>query len=337
MPKRSRPERNAIARRRIRRILSQHTVANARTLEQEISDAGPSDQRIDPHILTSARNAMQREGQIAILQHAGIDWYALPNTDPDLLQSRLVLQAETVIALRQRSLSQRIGQTLEIATYKALLKLENPIFFGRFKDLEEHPDNEIYRKEEPPQHLGSREPEGDERLDFLLLTSSGTWLGLEFKNVREWLYPDRTEIREVIDKCLRLDCVPVMIGCRIPYVTFRLLQPCGVIIHQTYNQLFPTSDQVLADRARHKHNLGYHDIRLGNTPDDRLLKFITKNLITVADSARERFDAYKDILEAFVSHDIQYREFAARIRRRQSGSKEDNDWEHSDPADWDEY
>lgn len=106
-------------------------------------------------------------------------------------------------------------------------------------------------------HLGSRELEGDERLDFL------------------------------------------MIGCRIPYVTFRLLQPCGVIIHQTYNQLFPTSDQDLADRARHKHNLGYHDIRLGNTPDDRLLKFITKNLITVADSARERFDAYKDYPGSF--------------------------------------
>lgn len=88
------------------------------------------------------------------------------------------------------------------------------------------------------------------------------WLGLECKNVREWLYPDRTEIRETIDKCLRLDCVPVLIGQRIPYVTFRLLQPCGVIMHQTYNQLFPASDQDLADRARHKHNLGYHDIRI---------------------------------------------------------------------------
>jgi hypothetical protein len=51
---------------------------------------------------------------------------------------------------------------------------------------------------------------------------SGTWLGLECKNVREWLYPDRTEIRQTIDKCLRLDCVPMIIGRRIPYVTFRL-------------------------------------------------------------------------------------------------------------------
>jgi hypothetical protein len=226
-----------------------------------------------------------------------------------------------------------MGQTLEIATYRALLKLEDRKFFGRFRDLNEHGDDVMYRKEEPPQHLGSRELEGDERLDFLISAPSEIWFGLECKNVREWLYPDRTEIRETINKCLRLDCVPVIIGRRIPYVTFRLLQPCGVIIHQTYNQLFPVSDQELADRARHKDNLGYHDIRLGNT---RLLKFITENLLRVADGARERFDAYKDILESFVSDDIGYHEFAARVRRRQTGSNEDNDWEHSDPADWDE-
>jgi hypothetical protein len=51
-------------------------------------------------------------------------------------------------------------------------------------------------------------------------------------------------------------CVPVIIGRRIPYVAFRLLYPCGVILHQTHNQLFPVSDQELADRARHKDNLG---------------------------------------------------------------------------------
>jgi hypothetical protein len=65
---------------------------------------------------------MLREGALSILQHAGIDWYALPNTDPDLLQDRLALQAETLIALRQRSLSQRMGQTLEIATYYGLAR-----------------------------------------------------------------------------------------------------------------------------------------------------------------------------------------------------------------------
>src|ERR1700736_3432109 len=52
------------------------------------------------------------------------------------------------------------------------------------------PGNDRVRpaKEEPPQHLGSHELEGQERLDFLVHHPE-TWLGIECKNIREWLYP----------------------------------------------------------------------------------------------------------------------------------------------------
>src|ERR1700730_7765375 len=183
MPKLSRLERAAIARRRLIRILENHSVANARTLEQKISDAGPPDQRIDPHVLTPVRNAMQREGRISVVKRGNIDWYFLPETSPNILEIRLKLQSATFIALGKGNLSQRLGQALEIATYKALLQLENATFLGRFKDLEEHGDDQLYKKEEPPQHLGSRHLEGDERLDFLVSTSTGNWLGVECKNV----------------------------------------------------------------------------------------------------------------------------------------------------------
>jgi hypothetical protein len=72
---------------------------------------------------------LDERSEFSVSRHAGIDWYALPDTDPDLLQIRLEIQAETLIALRQRSLSQRMVQTLEIAAYKA----ENSIFSGRLK------------------------------------------------------------------------------------------------------------------------------------------------------------------------------------------------------------
>jgi hypothetical protein len=94
-----------------------------------------------------------------------------------------------------------------------------------------------------------------------------------------------------------LNCVPVIIGRRIPFVTFRLLHPCGVIVHQTYNQLFPASASIIADEARRKDGLGYFDIREGNLPDDRLLKFLTMNLPKIAAEAYERFDQYADLLE----------------------------------------
>jgi hypothetical protein len=79
---------------------------------------------------------------------------------------------------------------------------------------------------------------------------------------------------------------------------------------------------------------GLHDIRTGNAPDARLLKFIGQNLLAVAGDARSRFEEYKDLLAAFVADDTAYEEFAARVRRRERGLNEDSDWEEGDPADW---
>jgi hypothetical protein len=285
----------------------------------------PNDQRIDPHILTVVRNAMIRANQIRKLMYDNVPWFCLPETPESFLEQRLYPQRQTLRELNRGDLSHRIGQTLEIATYRALLQLQTGTFLGRFKDLDSHDDGSLYSKEEPPQHLGAYELEGQERLDFLVHHPE-TWLGIECKNIREWLYPDRPEVKEAIAKCVALDCIPVIIARRIPFVTFRLLSTCGVIFHETFNQLYPLSAQQIAERARHKDNLGYHDIRLGNTPDARLLKFITKDLFNVIDSALFSFNEYKDVLDQYVSESMGYDEFAARVRRRREGRHEDSDW-----------
>jgi hypothetical protein len=41
-----------------------HGIATARTLEQKISDGGPFNQRVDPHVLTPVRNRLVDEGKI---------------------------------------------------------------------------------------------------------------------------------------------------------------------------------------------------------------------------------------------------------------------------------
>src|SRR5207249_4542573 len=99
-------------------------------------------------------------------------------------------------------------------------------------------------------------------------------VGVEAKNIRDWIYPDSAPIRELIFKCCHLNAVPVMIARRIAYVTFSILHLCGLIVHQNYNQLFPNADALLAEKARHRNLLGYHDIRVGNEPDKRLSVFL---------------------------------------------------------------
>jgi hypothetical protein len=220
-------------------------------------------------------------------------------------------------------ISPRVGQALEIATYRALRQLPNADFYGRFKDLDAHDDSTMYSKEEPPQHIGNKELTGDERLDFILRTIDAGAVGIECKNVRHWMYPHVDEIRETLRKCLLLDAVPVLIARRIPYVTFAVLCRCGHIIHQTYNQLLPSTDADLAAKVRDKHLLGYHDVRTTNQPDARLLKFITVNLPAVAPAARAKFDEYADLLWNYAFGETEYVEFAARVLRRSRGENED--------------
>lgn len=298
-----------------------------RTLEQKIADAGPTPQRVNPHILTRVRNVMLKEGS---LQRIGTNppWYAMGNEDPKKIQERLAILQPLQAQLSQKALTTRVGQALEIAAYRALLK--SPLeFFGAYTDLETHDDSTLYKKEEPPSNISGRSI-GAENLDFIARADRIT-CGIEIKNIREWLYPDRDEVRDAIRKCLTLDIVPVLVARRIPYVTFRLLSPLGVIVHQQYNQLLPASEAALAAQVRDKTLLGYHDVRTGNEPDARLQKFFVENLPKILGDARQRFDANKDLLERFATGDISYAEFAARVRRREAGTNEDHDWPEGEP------
>lgn len=326
-------DREQLARKRILSILRKHGVATARTLEQKISDAGPSNQRIDPHVLTPVRNQLVKTGDIIKITN-GAPWFHLKTTPEDTVKNRLAEQLP--IHKQYGKIGSRVGQCLEIAIYRALLEQDELDYLGSFKNLDDHDDSHPYKKEEPPQSLSGRSLDGDERLDFLVRHQEAGWAGIEAKNVREWLYPDRSEIAELLHKAVTLDVVPVLIGRRIPFVTFKVLSPCGVLFHQTYNQLIPEADRELAEKAKNKNLLGYHDIRIGNQPDDRLLKFIGTNLPKILPGARDRFDDYKDLLGDFGDGSMKYEEFSARARRRQEGKDEDSDWEIPEGYDYPE-
>jgi len=316
-------------------VLGTLVVANQRTLEQKISDAGPYNQRIDPHILSDVRSRLMKEGIIAAVNAAGAPWFYASNSDPAIRAAKL----NTLLDLYKRyiAIGGRIGQALEIATYRALCQLPNADFDGRFTDLDDHDDSKMYHQDPPGQHIGVRALKGQERLDYILRTRDAGPIGIECKNVRHWMYPHVAEIRQTLRKCIALDAVPVFISRRIPFVTFAVLSRCGFIIHQTYNQLFPATEAELAAKVRDKMLLGYHDVRLGNQPDARLLKFITVNLPKIAAASRAKFDDYKDLLEAFASGEKQYEEFAARVLRRSRGENEDGEFPAIDewpPPDW---
>ena len=321
------PSREEIARKRLFRILGAHGIATSRTLEQKISDAGPFNQRIDPHILTPARNKLIEEGVIKSKTHENAPWYYLSNTSAEIVSRRLSEQLPIFREFQHGNFGSRVGQCLEIAINRTLNDQNYFEYLGAFTNLEKHDDSSLYSKEEPPQSLSGNRLSGGKRLDFLVRHPEAGWAGIEAKNIREWLYPAREEITDLLEKCTTLDCVPVLIARRIHFVTFKVLSTCGVVFHQNYNQLLPETNKELANRAKDKLLLGYHDIRTGNIPDLRLEKFFNTNLPNILPIAREKFDKYKDLLGAFANGTMDYDEFAGRVRRRSQGLYEDGDWD----------
>ena len=320
--------------RRLRNILRRHTAASARILEQKISDAGPTNQRIDPHILTEARTFLLKKDEIVMENHSGVPWFYLKGTDPEQVKARLRELVDVHRETQKREFVNLLGQTLEISTFRALRSQNALQFFGNYPDLVTHDDSTLYRKEEPPSSLSSRSIPGGKKLDFLIQAAKGGYAGIEVKNIREWLYPDREEIREMLFKCCALDVVPVLIGRRIHYSTFSVLNPCGVIFHQTFNQLYPESAKALAAKVREKGLLGYHDVRLGNQPDTRLIRFIHEILPGLLPTARASFEKFKDLLSGYAEREHSYHSFAARVKRRMRGEPEDLPEFESETGEW---
>lgn len=298
-----------------------------RTLEMKISDAGPFDQRIDPHILTEARQELVAEGVLMSHRVAAHrpPWYYLGNTVFDALTDRFNLLEAIQTEYSRNEFLLRLGQALEIAVYRALVAA-NHVFFGGYPALGLHDDSQLYSKQEPPNHIGAHAIP-DARLVDYIVQHNGLWAAIECKNIREWIYSDRPEVKQLIDKALHLDCVPVLIARRIHPSTFLLFNKCGLIIHQVYNQRLANCDADLAARAANKTLLGYFDIRVGNEPDARLTKFLAVNLPAVLPAARTKFEQHKDLLIAYCHEGMSYEEFAARVRRRYDGTNEDGDWE----------
>lgn len=316
----------SLATKRLLAILRAHGVATARTLEQKISDAGPTNQRIDPHVLTIARKDLVSSKTIAVRSDGSTKWYYLAATPSAEVEVRYQELQPIHRRLQEQPFLVRMGQTLEIAVYRALLASKKLTFLGSYSDLDEHDDSTPYSKEEPPSSISGRRIPNDKKLDFILLHARAGPAGIEVKNLREWMYPDRDEVRALIAKCCHLDAVPVLIARRIPFVTFLLLNQCGVVVHQTYRQRFPRADEGLAALARDKRLMAYHDIQVGNESDRRLDRFISTNLPKVLPAARTKFHDYFDLLEAYGSGSMDYVEFAARVGRRTRGENEDGEF-----------
>lgn len=304
-------DRIRLGERRIVSILRRHGVATMRMLEQKISDAGPNPQRVDPHLLTKARIALLNKGILQTRLHNGNQWHSLVGAEEAFLERRFAELTALHSRTEIRSFTDRMGDTAEIAVLRAMQQ-NHLNFFGHFADLDQHDDDRRYMKHDPDFFSGVAIDGG--KLDYILVHPLAGGMGIEIKNTREWVYPDKDIVTQLLRKCVQIDVVPVLMARRIHYTAFTVLNACGAIIHQFYNQMYPSADAALAERVKDKVMLGYFDVRTGNEPDARLLRFFASSLPSVAQGSREKFNERKGLIAEYVQGRISYPQFVAQLR-----------------------
>jgi hypothetical protein len=87
--RRSALDRATLAEKRLTSVLRTYTIATMRTLENKISDGGPMDMRIDPHVLTQVRNQMIAARVMERVMRQNAPWYHLAGADQAAIDARL--------------------------------------------------------------------------------------------------------------------------------------------------------------------------------------------------------------------------------------------------------
>lgn len=63
-------------------------------------------------------------------------------------------------------------------------------------------------------------------------------VGVEVKNIREWIYPESQELWQAIRAATELNCVPVLVTRRIHFTTGRFCRSVGMAVFETQRQYF---------------------------------------------------------------------------------------------------
>lgn len=316
-------ERLQIGMNRLLSVLDREEVSSIRTLEMKISDAGPREQRVEPHILGLAGVELVERGRVRTHHHhltAKLNWYAPSRFSEEQIAEKLAELAYVYSRTVDSGFTVALGDPLEVSVFKALRRLrksDRRITFHGSLDLVERKSNGRFKKIEPPINYNDAVLEGPP--DFILFSPEiGEHLMIECKNHREWIYPTSDVMKTLVRKAISADMTPVLIARRLPYITKTgLCAPAGILAHETYHQLYPDTEagRELAALAAKKRGLGYFDLRATEETLPRTTKFFETDLPQIAKRAARRFQENKEALCAWARNEITWRQLFNHLNR----------------------
>jgi hypothetical protein len=330
----------AVAKKRVLSVLDRNLIANQKTLEQKISEQGPNNQRVDPHLVGLAVMDLLEQNRLQKRTHketSSTPWYSTITLKDDVAAPRLEVLAPLYAKISTGNFNNLIGDALELITFKCLesiFKGDNRYAFqGAFLTAEPKDAFGRYRKISPPKHIATHITKKE--ADFLQFGHAAGPMCIECKNYRQWTYPHEHFLKELIVKSAELNAAPVLVARRIHYTTItNFLQPAGIIAHETLFQYFPADQEVLAASARDKNLLGFTDIRAEEIPHPRTMNFFSGALPKVADYMTKRWQKNKAALLDFANGEINLPQLYTEIGSPAGGKwLEPEDLSDVDPFD----
>lgn len=238
---------------RVQNVLRSRRICCLKTLESKISEAGPKKIRAQTIVISDVLRNMLKYSQIQeIPMPPDVDttFYALPDFDRTQEKDRYQKIVEGYRIYRNISKDERYcSKVSEIIIFEAVLKAQTMHCIGD------------PRKNDYPLHVNGYEIIDKSPLDLILYDKkTGIRIGIEVKNRRDWIYPDKDLLWRAIGKCVSIKALPVFICREIPYVSFIFFKWAGILGYPTHNQYFHPDKEQDLQFAKSVDGLGFHDI-----------------------------------------------------------------------------
>lgn len=312
---------HALAEKRILSILKAYRVSYSKHLEIKISEAGPSNQRIEPAIVNTVLRRLKKNKTIPVVhKDASCEFVGAPDFgrpgDKSVLQKFKRIHSLFVDCSQQKELC---GYSLENLLYCSMLASEKymvlgsgPLYNPKSKQLEKPPGSEILHFQ-GKQMYGAEHGAGFDL--FGIHKETLTPIGIEAKNIREWIYPHSIEVWRLIARACSFECLPVLAARKISYISragfFRFV---GILGFETQFQYFHPNVRAYSkykfSDVISKDGLGFADIKVEDTPRPFFDTFFSRNLNKNAPVYYQRFLKNKDLLAEYAidkkmaSHDF---------------------------------
>jgi len=246
--------------------------------------------RCDPHHLTTARTNLR----LQTLSTSPVPLYALPNRYVDSLKDTIARKEYLHNSFDKFTRYKLCGEIAEKVIFTSMETSQNlslqPHDLGRVTQIGNYKTNNPL----------------DTYAFLPFLHSSGTYkvavIGIEVKNIREWIYPDSVEIWKALKACLDLHCTPIIINRAFHFTSFPFFRDIGVLGHETNKQYFVYDLRKDPDFQAIKDELYYRDIipwrvtKKGIKPDPPIVTFFTTTVPRMIERTIERFELNKPLL-----------------------------------------